>query len=296
MRIKKDNLTKNEYISAEGVWVRNFVKDCVKPISLSPLIKPAEYDLIINNEGRNTGLQIGNISDEPLFFKNIVIISDGYGFKERHKLLSSLPPEVAVIAVNRALAKWELAFGPGRKPINIYVVNNPYKECVSYLPEKYFPTCVVSSRTNHDFVRRYKGRIYVYEPTPARTFGVSRGALYYVDDYRNPICAAIGMAYRFKVRKLLLMCCDDSFQNRREGAVELENGLHTYPQHVKNQRIIDANLYWLTHQEDAEVQVRDYSSGVEYNNATYISTIQDILEFFEIQVKEPEKALDVEDK
>jgi hypothetical protein len=287
MRIKKDNLTKNEYIPADNVWVRNFTKECVEPTTLSPLIMPSEYSLIINNESRNTALQISNISDEPLYFQNILIISDGYGFKKQHKLLSGLPPEIAVIAVNRALVKWELASGKDRKPINLYIVNNPYKECLGYLPEKYFPTCVASSRTNHEFVRRYKGRKYLYESTPARTFGVARRAAYHIDDYRNPICAAIGMSYRLRARKVLLMCCDDSFENHREGSIQLENGLFTYPQHIKNQRIIDANLYWLTHQEDFEVKVGDFSSGINYVNSAYVGSEQEMLDFFEVQSQVP---------
>jgi hypothetical protein len=293
MRVKKDKFTKNEYIAAEGVWVRNFTKECVTPINLSPIINQSDYDLIINNESRNTSLQIANISDELIVLKNIIIISDGYKFKDRHKILAKMPLSVGIIAVNRVAAKWELGSGKDRRPINLYVVNNPYQECLTYLPDKYFPSCVASSRTNHDFVKRYRGRKFLYEPTPSRVFGVKRNASYHIDDYRNPICAAIGLAYHFKAQKVALMCCDDSFETEREGSVKLNNGLYTYPQHIRTQKIIDANLHWLTTQENFEVEVRDYSSGIEYQNASYIEE-QDMLDFFEIQVKEPQKAPDVE--
>ena len=55
MRIKKDKSTKNEYISADGVWVRNFTKPCVTPVNLSPMLNPADYTLLINNEDKNIG-------------------------------------------------------------------------------------------------------------------------------------------------------------------------------------------------------------------------------------------------
>lgn len=293
--IKKDIESNNEYMLAGNVWVRNFTKSNVSPVNISPLIDTKDYNLIMDNEGKNTGLQIANISEEKITFRHIVIISDGYDFKQKHRMLLDLPEHVAVLAVNRALAKWELLSGKERRPINLYVANNPYQQCMGYLPDRYYPTCVVSSRTHHEFVRRYKGRKYMYEPTMARNFGLPRSAIYYVDDYRNPICAAIGLSHQFGVRKLMLMCCDDSFKDNREAAVPLENGLYTYPQHLRTQQIIDGNLHWLTHQEDVEVQVRDHSSGAKYTNAAYIAA-DEVLDFFGNQAKEPAKVQDREEK
>lgn len=281
MRIKKDPITRNEYISADGVWVRNFTKDCVVPINLSPLVALEEYSLLVENEESNRVLQISNISDEEIKFNRAVIVSDGYDFESRHRIISKFPSDVAVIAVNRALLKWKL-MESDRKPINLYVVNNPYTECLNYMPKtKYYPACVASSRTNPNFVKKYKGRIYLYEPTPSRSFGLVNQPIYFIDDYRNPICAAIGLAHKFGVEKLMLMCCDDSFKEKRESSVELPNGLFAYNQHLITNNLIDANLYWYTRNED--ITVADYSSGLKCKNAAYIKNEEEALSFFQIE-------------
>jgi len=87
------------------------------------------------------------------------------------------------------------------------VINNPYKEAMNYMSPKnalYFPACIASTRTYHEFVKRYLGNLYLYEPTPETNFGTRKeGHRYFIDDYRNPICAAIGIAYQFGVKKLM---------------------------------------------------------------------------------------------
>lgn len=247
-------------------------------MAVDNLFVKGDHHAVVMNETHNR--QYARIHDEKATLRDLVVVSDGYQFEERHKTLMSLPPHVGVLAVNHALRKWQLI---RNRPINAYVINNPYPECMSYLPDPknaYYPVCIASARTHHRFLNKYQGQIYVYEPTIDVTFG--RGGLvpYRIDDYRNPICAAIGLAYRFGVRRLLLMCCDDSFVEKREASVQLKNGLWTYEQHLRSHDIIDANLYWLTHQEEIEVKVTDWSSGPEYINATYISSAQDAVEFF----------------
>lgn len=281
MRIKKDK-NRNEYIRAGGVWVRNFAKFGVKPLNISKMLTREDYFDVIHNESSNRTRNIAPISEETFHFPNIVIVSDGHDFARKHKLLKNLPSHVAIMAVNRALAKWEMT-DPQKnwRPINFYVVNNPYSECRSYLPRKhrYYPSCVASARTDVEFVTKYTGNVYLYEPTQEVGFGKSSSAKYCIDDYRNPICAAIGLAFQFGVEKLMLFCCDDSFVDERPAAEQLPNGLWTYSQHLVSHDIIDANLFWLTHQEEADVEVCDHSSGPEYDNARYISE-DDIIDFF----------------
>lgn len=281
MRVKKDILSKNEYIAAEGVWVRNFTKENVRPLSLSKIIKHEDYNLLLTNEKTNHTLQLPGIANERFHFPKIIIVSDGHDFETRHQELLSLP-DVAVLAVNGALASWKLMGATVKKPINFYVVNNPYQECCGYIPKrgKYYPACIASSRTNPKFLREYPGRKFTYESSPTRYFGEDRYEEYYIDDYRNPVCAAIGLAYRFGVEKLMLMCCDDSFVDERPGSVKMNNGLWTYPQHLKSQKIIDANLYWLKTQQH-QVSIADYSSGPEYINAGYIGRVEEAIAFFQ---------------
>ena len=284
MRIKT-TLSSNEYIRAGGVWVRNFTKKGISPIGLSHMYEKTDFQSVLKNEEKNKRLP--KISEEVLRFRNVLIISDGYQFGERHKIIKNLPKDVCVLTVNGALKAWKLSSRTfsieERRNINAHVINNPYRESLMSLPEKesaYYPTCIASIRTHFEFCQRYRGNTYVYLPTPEKTFGYSRNETYFIDDYRNPICAAIGLAYQFDVRKLLLMCCDDSQKEQKSQMVQLENGLWTYPHHIRSQEIIDGNLYWLTHQEGKEVKVGDFSSGNKYQNSVYISSEQDVLDFF----------------
>lgn len=275
----------NEYIRAGDVWVRNFVTEDISPLHITHMFDRQDYALVLRNEELNKNYP--KISDEKIQFKNIVIVSDGYDFDRRHLFLNKLPKDVAILAVNKALRRWQLMnhklLGNERRTINGFVVNNPYDECLNNLPSsysKYYPTCLASLRTNYNFLKKYAGDIYTYTVTPEKFFGFEKKETYYIDDYRNPICAAIGFAYQFKAEKVLLLCCDDSFKDKRDFSIQLDNGLWTYPQLLKSQEIIDANLYWLTHHGKWEVKVRDYSSGKEYVEAAYISNEEEALEFF----------------
>jgi hypothetical protein len=275
MNIKK--LKNNQYIQGGGVWVRNFTGDNKNPLAVSHLYSREDYEIVTQNEHVNSVRP--KISDEILSFQKVVIVSDGYNFQERHQLIEKMPKDVCVLAINGALKDWKLT---GKRSINAYVVNNPYKECMRFMPKPkgYYPVCVSSIRTNYNFTKQYKNDIYVYCPTPELTFGTEYAEKYFIDDYRNPVCAAIGLAYQFGVEKLMLMCCDESFKQQRDFAVQLKNGLWTYPQHIRSREIIDANLYWLTHQENKEVSVVDFSDGGDYFNATYINEEKDALSFF----------------
>lgn len=283
--IVKKHHSGNEFVFAGGVWVRNFTKELLAPVQLSCMFDSEEQKRLMPNEELNKNFP--KISNEIIQFKKILIVSDGHDFDKRHLLISKMPKDVAVLAVNRGLARWKLMSvkvpNDQRRSINGYVINNPFDEAKACLPakdSKYYPTCLASIRTSPSFTRKYPGDIYTYYPTRDEKFGMSVNEIYTIDDYRNPICAAIGLAFKFGVEKLMLMCCDDSFTEQRDTAVKLENGLWTYPHHLRAQEIVDANLHWLTHQEERQVKVADFSSGREYLNAAYIKTEVDALKFF----------------
>lgn len=279
MRIKK-HANGNQYVlTPQGKWVRNFTVPLAPFVDINNTIDAKDHFQFLQNEVQNGFNRYQWIDSEQLHHPDIVIVSDGYGFKEKHKGLGSLPKNVTIIGVNGALAKWEI----GARSISYYVVNNPYSECMRYLPKraKVLPKCIASPRTHHEFLKNYRGTRMRYYPVNEQsytTLGVKE-AQWQVDDYRNPVCAAIGLAYRFGVERLLLLCCDDSFKEERAGAVKLENGLWMYPQHEVAHGLIDGNLYWLRSQPHQEVLLGDCSSGPKYTNASYIEEDK-ILSFF----------------
>jgi hypothetical protein len=277
MRIRKDEKTRNHFIRSDGVWVRDFTKPNSMPVTPNALVKPHDKALIVENEFQNRALNIGNICDEKLSFQKVIIISDGYSFSKRVDFINSLSNDVAVFAVNHVLTKWrQLGF---KKAVNLYVVNNPYQEAKSYLPRKskYYPACVASLRTNAQFMTEYKGTTYVYEPVPEEGFGQKGDSLYYIDDYRNPICAAVGLAYRMRAQKVMLLSCDEAFTEKKDGAAQLTNGLYSYPQQIMAHDLIDASFYWLNKRG---VKTANYSDGPENKHATYITTDEQALAFF----------------
>src|SRR5574343_273611 len=173
MRVKK-HTTNNEYIRVGNTYIRNFTKQNLIPPQLTHMFEKEDYGLILKNTELNKNYP--KISDEKVYFKNIVIISDGFSFNERHKLLGNLPKDVAIFAVNEVLKKWTLVTGYEGRLINAYIINNPYAESLTYLPKKhskYYPTCIASIRTNYTFLKKYLGQIYTYIPTPEDKFGIS---------------------------------------------------------------------------------------------------------------------------
>lgn len=267
MRIKKTQL--NEYIrTSEGVWVRN---NCISNAPKKDINTLSKQDA--NTFLHNEIVNLKRVRNELTDFKwgNIVIVSDGLHFAEKQKLLAELPHQsVKVIAVNKALAKWEmLGSNPIKRVINFYVTNNPYEEAIASLPTKhqYYPPCLASLRTNPKFVDKYKGEIFFYSPVYDSFYSNQNDIECKLDDYRNPICAAISFAWHVGVKKLILLCCDDSFEEQRPGSMRLENGCWTYPQQIMSQNIIDAQLHWL---KMNNVEIRHHGSGINYKNGEYI--------------------------
>lgn len=269
MRIKKTK-DKNEYLlTKQGMWVRNFTKNLVPFVDLNETIEKKDHFMLLKNEINNNRARYTWIDSEKFYHDKAVIVSDGYDFKEKHKLLEELPKDVAIIAVHGALAKWNINKNP-----TYYVVNNPYDLCMMYLPRKLksLPKCIASTRTNYEFLANYRGTRYRYAPTSEKSYMGSKNseAQWQIDDYRNPICAAIGLAYRFGVDKLALLCCDDVFKDERIGSEQIHNGMWIYPPQMTAHGLIDGCLHWLKSTPYRDVRITDHSSGPLYENAVYI--------------------------
>jgi len=279
MIFKKKN--RNKYLLSEtGIWVRNFCEPNVPYLDLNRLDSENDYRTFLGNELSNAKSIRGTFEPSRVTHPNLVIVSDGYGYKKAQEKLAELKyKDVKIIGVNGSLAKWTMGDkAKTTRAMSYYMVNNPFMECKRFLPTHgYFPTCVASIRTYPKFVQSYKGQVLFYSPVPNRYYSTPHKDLRpYLDDYRNPITSAISMAHLLEVKKLLLFCCDDSFEDERPASVKLHNGLFCYPQQIKSQQIIDACLYWL---KTSGVEIGDCSSGIKYNNARYIEP-NELIDFF----------------
>ncbi len=268
MRIKK-HANGNEYILTEaGVWVRNFTKSAT-PIDINQLTTVPDRTLLIENQLKNELTTSMQFDPDEEYHPSVCIVSDGYNFDKKRHLLKTLPANVAIIGTNRSLLKW----GDTGRAMDYYVVNNPYEQCMTYLPNDYrsLTKCVASIRTFPEFLVRYRGPKVKYYPVYENEFKQrSVEPMCHIDDYRNPICAAIGLAYKMRAAKILLFCCDDSFSDEREGAEKLHNGLWMYQQHKIVHSLINGNMHWYATQQYKRVRIGNHSSGPEYNKVRYI--------------------------
>lgn len=275
MRIKK-HPNRNEYaITKDGIWVRNLTKKNSICFDINNLAKN-DYDLLLANELENYNKRIPFFEFNEKYVDKVVIVSDGYNFTAQQEILADLPKDVVIIGINKSLANWKLVGEKATKKrtMNYYVVNNPFEDCENFLPKKhkYFPKCIASTRANSNFLEKYRGEKYLYQPmydacySTSLSNGESR-----VDDYRNPICAAVAIAYLLKAQKIALLCCDGSFEKNMAGSIKLENGLYSYPQHITCQQILDTMFYWLS---TKNIEISDCSMGIKYKNASYINLNQ----------------------
>ena len=279
MRIKK--FRNNEYLLADGVWVRNPATKA-RAVDINSMSRD-EISMFVRNEQENSKSSHMQMEEaDGSLATNVVVASDGFGWAERQMVLGGLPNSyVSIFGVNGSLARWAMVGDKAKvkRTMTFYVVNNPYEECMSFLPQthRYYPNVVASTRTNPRFLESYRSQPYMYRPTPDLDYAGSWDVGATLDDYRNPVCAAISLAVRRGARKIILLCCDEAFEEERPGAVRMENGLYQYPQQILCQRIIDKQLFWLRRMG---IRVGDCSSGIEYENAEYIKP-EDILGFFD---------------
>lgn len=274
-RIKK-HANRNQYLHVgDNLWVRNPGVAGVPFADINHLTSTADYPTILRNELVNERMKYPWIDTENVRCEKAVIVSDGFDFEAHHDKLAELPRDVEIFAVNGALAKWK---SKKRNP-GFYVLNNPYEEAMYYLPKSGLVKCIASSRANYEFLQKYPGTKYRYSPVVDSNYcGIdSRGWLYRIDDYRNPVCAAINLLHRFGVKKLALAFCDEVFEEQRPGSVVGESGRSHYPQHLTANKLIEGNLYWLS--KNNGCKVAQNTAGPKLKAATYIP-LEDMARFF----------------
>lgn len=237
----KKHKNRNEYFKVEDYWVRNFAKEDVDKRDLNKLYDDAEYKEIVLNEVRNNKLNHPNLASENLAYDSMLIVSDGYNFDEHKDSILEVSDSTCVISVNQALRLWKSAVFP-----QYYLACNTTQSAMSLLPTKIFPKLIASKRTYHDFVKKYKNVVYYYDPVPDFTYQspFTKDSLLLVDDYRNPICAAIGVAYHLRVSKIFLAYCSHAFKEHRDGTVKVAENTYQYPQQQLADQLVDASLFW----------------------------------------------------
>ena len=265
-RIKK--IKNSEYIKTKSYdyWIKNFTKN--SPASdLNSTITEQEYFLFLENEFNNNLGRYAWLEPEDHYCRSAIIISDGYDFEETHKSLKR-KKDVCIIGVNNTLNKWKNE----NCDLNFYLINNPYRDCLKFLSKKRnLPKCISSNRTNYEFLNRYKGFIHRYSPANEEkiNFNKASESLLQIEDYRNPICAAINISFRFGCENFLLLCTDDSFKENRPGSIHLENGYYCFPQQNFATEVIDGCLYWLKKNKN---NIFYNSKSKKLENATYINS------------------------
>lgn len=244
MAIRYKKTKNNDFVKTPNynIWIRNFCNLSSSCIDINNTIKESEYFLFLKNEFQNN-LKRYQWIDADVNFNTAVIVSDGYNFDESHLLLER-QKDVCLFGVNGSLKKWK----NDQISLNYYVVNNPYEECLKFMPNsrRSLPKCIASNRTYPEFLDQYNGIKYRYSPANEEgiQFNKPSETYFQIDDYRNPICASVQLAYRFGCEKILLLCCDDSFKENKPGSVLLENGFYTYPQQNIATEVIDYCLHW----------------------------------------------------
>lgn len=279
MRIKNYPNGNRYLLTTDKMWVRDFTRENVPFVDINQTIEENDHFLFVQNEFENNLQRYAWIDTERFNFRNVIIISDGINFQNNHKILNKLNKDVVILGVNGSLKKWE-----NERRINFYVANNPYEQSLSYLPERsgVLPKCIASSRTNFNFLNNYKGDKFRYSPSREKTYSGTgyKETRWCVDDYRNPICAAINISFKFSLEKLLLFTCDDFLNEKRPGTVELEKDLWAYPQQIVAKNLIDSNLFWLKNYENRNIKIAEFSKNKIYKNSEYIRE-EEIINWFE---------------
>ena len=262
----------NQYVrTPQGMWVRNFTNTHAKYKDLNRTYNKSDYFTFLKNEVQNSVQRFSWIEHENFIHENIVIVSDGFDFAKKQHLLEKIPKNVTLIGVLGSLSKWSI-----KRPLDYYLVNNPYPTCMKYFNRRMrnMPKCIASLKTDSNFLMNYRGLVYKYLPVYEDEYKskyVNEVNLQ-IDDYRNPICAALHFSFLFGASKVTLFCCDDSFSGERPGSEKLHNELYQYPQQQIAHDLIDAKMFWLNKVKYQEIEIFDHSSGAVYQNATYIES------------------------
>lgn len=233
--------SRNEFLRVDQYWVRNFTKKNVVAKDINILYDDNEIKTIIDNEIKNSKTSAPDLLDENFNFTDVLIISDGLGFENHKELLKNIRQDICVIALNKTMQFWEAEKFP-----DFYLVSNPSETVMPDMPQKAFPKLISSRRACHKFVQNYRNIKYFYDPTCDEKYQspISKKSGMYIDEYRNPICAALNCAYNFGARNFYMAYCSDAYKVERPGTVQIAENAFSYPQQILANKIVNANIFW----------------------------------------------------
>jgi len=245
--IIKNHKNGNQYKHVENnIWVRNFTLNYNKPVDINKLFDEKEISTFIFNENKNIFSKFTKFEPKDLSQKNIIITSDGFGFENINEVLNGINlNKKFIILTNNALKKWDnLKVLP-----DLFVENNPFKEALNNISYKYYPNCLISTRTFYQFVNNYKYKnINLYNPTPLEFYNpiTKIDDSKYLDDYRNPICAAINYSYLCNAKNIFFLYCSEAFEEEKPATILHNDGIHyQYQQNKLSEKIIDSMIFWI---------------------------------------------------
>jgi hypothetical protein len=238
--VLKEGINRNVYLKKDSFWIRNPNGIGSIPQDINNMYSEIEIRKNIENEIYNSKLNIPNIETETFEWENVIIVSNGYGFKNDHAdLLDGFPNsrKSIVISVNNTPRFWE-----SKRLPNYYITNN----LNDFSNFKFLPILIAGKRSDPVSIVKYKNMKYFYSHTPSNNFKSpsDTNSLLYIDDYRNPICAAISCCNHYKVKNLILAFCSEGYENKKDGMEYISDNVYMYPQQKLANSIINGMLFW----------------------------------------------------
>lgn len=262
----------NQYALTDDkkIWVRDFGINHASALDLNNLYLEHEISTIINNEIINSYHKNSTYEPENLFDKTVFIVSDGFEFEKTLDLINYVNiRNPYIILTNNSLKLWN----KNKYLPSLFVINNPYKDCLSSINKRIFPRLLASTKTYPEFFKNYNygAGLYVYHSTPHKNYQapIKNDYSKHIDDYRNPICAALINCYYGNAKNIYLMSCSDGYKENKNGAI-LKNNMYQYPQQILADEIINANIFWFM-KNKPETKIKYFGIDKSFYYASYIN-------------------------
>jgi hypothetical protein len=238
--IIKEGVNRNVYLKCDSFWIRNPNVIGSVPQDINNVYSDNEIKTYIENEIYNSKLNIPNIETETFEWETVIIVSNGFGFKNNHQeLLDKFPNsrKSIVISANNTPRFWE-----SKRLPNYYVTNN----LNDFSNFKFLPILIAGKRSNPLSIVKYRNMKYFYSHTPSYNFNSpsDRNSLLYIDDYRNPICAALSCCNNYRVQNIVLAFCSEGYDVKRDGMEYISDDVYMYPQQKLANKIINSMIFW----------------------------------------------------